>query len=231
MAEGDVILSGGVVGRGASYIQAGGDLYARFAQNSTLYASRAIFIEEASMSSRLTAGANVAVEGGRGEIIGGETLCSGLVRVRKLGSRGEVYTPVTVGLKPETMESLRALDEEYEDTRKTLTRVQTSLAQFAENERLGKELTEEEHQNQEKLKLLEERYLGLLGNLDHQRERLYHSIKPDRTAQVVAVEAVFPGTEVSFGSGVKRYKVENRAHYGFSRFVLAGDSIQMRGNE
>jgi hypothetical protein len=129
------------------------------------------------------------------------------------------------------MESLRALDEEYEDTRGTLTRVQTSLGQFAENERLGKELTEEEQQNQAKLKLLEERYLGLLANLDHQRERLYHSIKPDRTAQVVAVEAVFPGTEVSFGSGVKRYKVENRAHYGFSRFVLAGDSIQMRGNE
>ncbi len=231
IAGGDVILAGGVVGRGASYIQAGGDLFARFAQNSTLYAAGCIFIEEASMNSRLTAGANIAVEGGRGEIIGGSALCAGLVRARKLGSRGESQTLITVGLKPETMEQLRVLEEEYEDTRKTLARVQTALAQYAESERLGRELKDEDRATAAKLGILEERYAGLLTGLDHQRERIYSSIKPDPAAQVVAVEAFFPGAEISFGAGVKRYRLENRAHYGYTRFVLVGDQIQLRGSE
>ncbi|WP_001285138.1 DUF342 domain-containing protein, partial [Leptospira interrogans] len=70
-AGGDVVLSGGFMGRNGGLIESGADIYTRFVEQGRLIAKNTIFIEEASMHSELVAGESVVIRGGRGELIGG----------------------------------------------------------------------------------------------------------------------------------------------------------------
>lgn len=80
----------------------------------------------------------------------------------------------------------------------------------------------------EKLRTIREKYAGVLQNLEEQRKYLYTTIEPSPEAVVEAAEALYPGVEVYFGAGVKRYRVEGRAHFGPSRFTLEDGRIILR---
>ncbi|MCB1167312.1 MAG: hypothetical protein KDK33_14215, partial [Leptospiraceae bacterium] len=66
----------------------------------------------------------------------------------------------------------------------------------------------------------------LLENLELQRERLISSINPVEGAEVEVKEWVYPGVEISFGVGVRRYRVERRSLPG-ARFYLFEDQVRL----
>ncbi len=230
-AKGDIILSGGIVSRGQASVQAGGDLYARFIQSSTAFSAGSIFIEEAAMHARLTAARDILIEGGRGELIGGTAVCGRLLRVRKLGARNETSTRITVGLSPEVMEQLQALEDEYLEKSATLQKVEMHIAQIEEARKRGKQYEENQDETFEKLKVIRGKYETALANLDEQRESLYARIKPNPSAAVEAEMGAEPGVEIHFGAGIKRYLVERRPIHTYCRFIIEENSIVLRHSD
>ncbi|MCB1139785.1 MAG: DUF342 domain-containing protein, partial [Leptospiraceae bacterium] len=224
-AEGDIILSGGAVTRNSGYVEAAGSIFARFAQKSSLLAGHGIFIQEVSMHSRLTAGQEIIVEEGRGEIIGGDILAGQRVQARKLGTRMETATRITVGVDPDTFQKLREMDSQYEDQKKTFHRVLLHIQQIEEARKRGK-VSEEDEETESRLRLVQAKLEKLLENLELQRERLIGSINPVEGAEVLAREMVFPGVEISFGVGVRKYRVERRSLPG-ARFNLYEDQVRL----
>ena len=226
-ATGDIVLSGGVVGRGHASIQAEGDIYARFVQSAVLHAHGSIFIEEASMHSRLAAAGDILIRGGRGELIGGTALCGRLLHAEILGARNESETIVNVGVSPDVLERLGELDDEYVEKQATLGKVELHLRQIEESERVGR-VSSEDEETRAKLLAILKTYRDMLTNLEHQREAVYDRIKPNPDAAVEVETCIHPGTEIHFGTGVKRYRIETRPILAFSRFVLEEGRIVMK---
>ncbi len=226
-AAGDIVLSGGVVGRNQASIQSGGDIYARFVQSAMLHCKGTIFIEEAAMHSRLAAGNDIVVRGGRGELIGGTALCGRFLHAEILGARNETETTVNVGVGPDVMERLAELEDEFVEKRTTLAKVEQHLRQIEEAERAGR-LTAEDDATRGKLTAIRDSYREALSNLEGQREAIYDRIKPNPDAAVEVETCIHPGVEIHFGTGVKRYRIETRPILAYSRFVLEEGRILMK---
>ncbi|MBU43131.1 MAG: hypothetical protein CMN76_07940 [Spirochaetaceae bacterium] len=224
-AEGDIILSGGSVTRNSGYIEAAGSIFARFAQSSSLLAGHGIYIQEVSMHSRLTAGQEIIVEEGRGEIIGGDVLAGQRLKARKLGTKMETGTRVTVGVDPDTFQKLREMDAQYEDQKKTYHRVLLHIQQIEESRKRGK-ASQEDEETEKRLRMVQQKLEKHLENLELQRERLIASINPVEGAEVEVREQVYPGVEISFGVGVRKYRVERRSLPG-ARFTLYEDQVRL----
>ena len=224
-AEGDIILTGGAVTRNSGYVEAAGSIFARFAQKSSLLAGHGIYIQEVSMHSRLTAGQEIIVEEGRGEIIGGDILAGQRVKARKLGTKMETATRITVGVDPDTFQKLREMDAQYEEQKKTYHRVLLHMQQIEESRKRGK-ATAEDEETEKRLRMVQQKLEKHLENLELQRERLIASINPVEGAEIEVREQVFPGVEISFGVGVRKYRVERRSLPG-ARFSLYEDQVRL----
>lgn len=224
-AEGDIVLMGGVVGRGTGLIEAGHDVYAKFLQESSVSASNGIYIEDAAMHSRLMAGKEIIINGGRGDLIGGTALVGKLLVATTLGSKGEPETKVTLGVDPETLRRLIDLEQEMEKNRSTLLKVEQHRKHIDDARKRGP-LTSIQESTYEKLVSLEAKLQGLVENLNAQRETIQAAIPPDRDAQILYSDTVYPNVEVSFGYSVHRYRVERRAVSLPGRFAL--DPVENR---
>lgn len=226
-AQGDIVLSGGAVLRGEGQIEAQGDVYARFFQDAHVLAQGSIFVEEAAFNSHLTAGRDVVITAGRGELIGGTTLAGSSVHANKIGSRIEPLTQITVGITPETMQRMQALNREYDEKQQTLRRAENHLLQLEEGRKRGRKIEAGEEETRAKLGLIVERYRKTLRNLDEQRKRLHNAADPPPGAVIIAEEELFPNVEASFGASVRKYRVEGRPISGRSRFLLEDGRVRL----
>ncbi|MCB1169486.1 MAG: DUF342 domain-containing protein, partial [Leptospiraceae bacterium] len=134
-------------------------------------------------------------------------------------------TRITVGVDPDTFQKLREMDSQYEDQKKTFHRVLLHIQQIEESRKRGK-VSEEDEETEARLRLVQAKLEKLLENLELQRERLIGSINPVEGAEVLAREMVFPGVEISFGVGVRKYRVERRSLPG-ARFNLYEDQVRL----
>ncbi|MEQ9364726.1 MAG: FapA family protein, partial [Leptospirales bacterium] len=230
-ADGDIVLAGGAFSKNEGEIVAGQSIFARFVQDSRLYAGRDVMIEEAAMTSHIAAGGAIVLDGGRGELIGGTALAGREVRARKLGARSEAPTHITVGIQPDAMQKLQNIDRELLEKQTAVRKIELHLSQMEEAEQRGRKLTEAEAATREKLRAALGRFRELVGGLETQRNLLYAAMEPDQAASVEAKEMLFPGVEVHFGAGVKRFRVEGRAVTVYSRFVLEDGRIHLKHSD
>ena len=227
-AKGDIVLSGGVAGRGSASIQAKGDIYARFVENASVYSKRSIYIEEAAMHARLFADMDIRIEGGRGELMGGFSLAGLHLRAMRIGTRNETKTVVQAGLDPDAAEELRRLEAEFQEKNGVYAKVLLHISQIEEAKKRGRVFEENQDATLEKLFILRGEYGEALENLEAQRELLYEKMQPQEGAMVEAVSGVYPGVEVRFGAGIKAYTVSPRAVFNYCRFIADNGSVVMR---
>jgi len=199
-AKGDIVISGGFMGRGEGFIESEGNIYVKFVEQGKLSASGSIFIEEASMHSELSAKDLIQVKGGRGEIIGGTTIAGNTIVCEKLGAVVETKTKVAIGTPPELLEELNRMRHELVDKEITLRKVQLTLQKLSEQAN-KRELKIEEKEMISKLKEANEKYTTLLETLQKQFDTALGSYEPSKTAHVDVHREIFPGVEVSFGVG------------------------------
>lgn len=86
----DLVCKAGVAMHGAGSLNVGGDLYARYLNNATAEVAGNVHVENEIIQSDLVVGRGVFVE--RGAIIGGTLTAARSLRVRTLGSDGELPT-------------------------------------------------------------------------------------------------------------------------------------------
>ncbi|MCB1202268.1 MAG: DUF342 domain-containing protein [Leptospiraceae bacterium] len=199
-AEKDIILAGGFMGRGAGRIEADGDIHARFVEQGHLKAGRSIRIEEAAMHSELIAGISIILRGGRGDLIGGETIAGESVICTRFGAAGETKTRAIVGTPPELIEELNSLQEDRRNRNITLEKVALNRKSLLEKSRRT-ELNEEENEALRKLTLIEEKYTSMLKNIELQLETARSSFEPSPSAAMLIEREIFPACEVQFGRG------------------------------
>ncbi|EMJ93211.1 DUF342 domain-containing protein [Leptospira alstonii] len=220
-AGGDVVLSGGFMGRNGGLIESGADIYTRFVEQGRLIAKNTIFIEEASMHSELVAGESVVIHGGRGELIGGSCVAGKSVICTKLGAIAETKTSVSVGIRPELLEDLEKLRSEVQKNQEILKKVELSLVKLNEDSQ-RRQLTAEEKESLPKLSAIKQKYSGILNNLLGQEQSVIMGFEPDKDSYVEVEQEIFPGVDIYPGKG-KNFKVRLKEIPGPSFVFLGND--------
>ncbi len=226
----DVILSAGFMGRGEGKITSGGDVYARFVEQGTVVAKGSIFISEAALHSKLTAGGAVVVKGGRGDITGGEVSAGKYVQCNKLGGAGETKTVVVVGVDPEIRNVIDEIMAAIREKEVTLEKIRVSLNRL--NDAMKKrQLDAKEAETREKLVMALRKYKALVDSDQRQLETAQNSYSAHDRAFVLVEAQLYPNVEVNFGKGML-YRSPLRSasgrqviHVGEDRLAIASPTL------
>ncbi len=213
-ASGDIILSGGFMGKNGGIIESDSDIYAKFVEQGKLSASRSIFIQEAAMHSELFAGESIVIKGGKGELIGGEAVAGKNISVLKLGAIVETPTKVSVGIPPAILVQLDKIKREISEKEEILKKVEQSKKKLTDIA-AKKELSKEDQEMLEKLNEVEKKFQNQAHSLKSQYDSAVTSYEPDEEAYVDVEQAIFPKVEVNMGKGkffrsdIKTYNGKN----------------------
>lgn len=220
-ADGDIILSGGFMGRGSGTIKAKGEIYAKFVEQGKMISGKSVFIEEASLHSEITAEEDIVVQGGRGEIIGGELIAGKSITCNKLGAVVETKTTLTVGTPPEFISEMEKIRQEIQSKKEILQKVDQTMNHLLE-EAAKRELNEEEQTMLKKLREVEKRYRNMLQNAQSQLENAINTFEPNKDSFVLVEREIYPGVTINMGKG-KYYKVQINSIIGRSKIYMGQD--------
>lgn len=125
--SGSLKVKNGIVGRTKSRIKAGGSVFTRFIENSTVESGGDVVVGEAIMHSKVSAKKSVAV-GGKGVIVGGVIRAGEEINCKIVGSPLATATELEAGVNPElrrehssVVKVKQAKEQDYEKATKAIT--------------------------------------------------------------------------------------------------------------
>ncbi|MDD7274772.1 MAG: FapA family protein [Treponema sp.] len=102
IADGNIIVSLGIMGRDEGVIQAGKSLWAKFIQNTTVTVEEFVIVADGIINSNVTARKRILLQGKRAAIIGGHLFATEEISAKTVGSSGGgSETILEVGLDPQ----------------------------------------------------------------------------------------------------------------------------------
>ncbi|MBD5458208.1 MAG: DUF342 domain-containing protein [Lachnospiraceae bacterium] len=145
----DVILKNGMQGAGNGVIRAGGNVMARFLEQTQVFAGNEVNTG-ALLNCEVNSGQNIVIAGNRGTIIGGTVTAVEQISAASIGNRAGVTTQLVIGLDCEfkyKMAEIDRLTEEYRnnmtDAVRTLDRITYQLRTQPHNPELKEQKAEQ----------------------------------------------------------------------------------------
>jgi uncharacterized protein len=123
----DVIVKGGVQGKGKGLVYAGRDLRTGYAQNARLEAEGNIFVDNFAINSYLCTNKQLIMRDKKGAVIGGEVFALRGIDVKMLGSETGVRTLIDAGNDYLAMRRLSELDGAINFIRNNIRKIEESL--------------------------------------------------------------------------------------------------------
>lgn len=143
-AEGDVVISQGVMGRDEGSIHAGKSIWAKFIQNTHVSAGEFIIVNDSIMNSEVTAKKKIILQGKRAQITGGHLFATEEIVAKNIGSvGGSTETILEVGYDPEAKLRMTQLQETMDDRVKELDAVELNIKALENQEKLRRALPKE----------------------------------------------------------------------------------------
>jgi uncharacterized protein len=123
----DIIIKGGVQGKGKGLVAAGRDVRAGYAQNARMEAEGNIFIDNYAINSYLFTSKCLIMNNKKGAVIGGEVFAQRGIDVKALGSETGVKTMVDAGNDYRALRRLAEIDQVIDFCKKNVRKIEESL--------------------------------------------------------------------------------------------------------
>lgn len=204
----DIVIEGGVAGKGRAKIEADGGIWARFLNEAAVVAAGDVVVHKEIVNSRVYTHGRVIVE--RGTIVGGEIVALKGIVVRDLGSDLGVKTRLASGVDYREVHRLFDLNK---DLRKLRERQQRFLQQIGPL--LDRALRAAVVDNALRARIEElwpevQSFQEQIEALEEESDELNRNIADEAVPRIEVTGEVFSGTEVtlgtytsSFGGGLK----------------------------
>ncbi len=207
----DIIVTGGIHGKGHSLIRAGGNVYAKFLEDVFVEAGGGVYVTGGIMHSKVDAGDEVVCVARRGTIFGGCVRAGLRVEAKKLGSVATPPTEIQVGMDPAKRERLRELAKlvlQYEHEQELL---QANLRTLQKNVKAKQSVLSLNKQEQLKTMLQRDKELQTLiqraSNEVATIEKLPY--RPGSNAQIIVRERAFPNVTLQIGHTTRMLDTEH----------------------
>ncbi|MEL3908885.1 MAG: FapA family protein [Treponemataceae bacterium] len=136
-AEGDIIISQGVIGKDGANIRSGKSVWAKFIQSAKMvFAGENVIVSDGILNSDVMANKKIICSGRRADIIGGNLSATELIAARNIGSSTSGSdTVLSVGFDPKAKERLEFLKILIENNRRMLSEVNLNLKTLEEQKK------------------------------------------------------------------------------------------------
>ena len=213
-ADGNIIIARGMNGMGKGTLNAGGNIIAKFLENSTAQANGYV-ASESILHSKVMAGGEVNVDGKRGFITGGRVCAAGGINVKTLGSEMGADTVVEVGADPRIKNRIAQLQKLIEEDKKTLQTVQPVLTAAMQKISQGIKFSPDQAKQIHALNLTSQEKKAAIKANEAELGELMEQVGNTTQAQVKVKGMVYPGTKVCIDD--VSMVVQTNAHY--CRFI------------
>ena len=212
-AGGNIIIARGMNGMSKGILKAGGNIVAKFLENSTATAGGYVSTESI-LHSNVTASTEIQVTGKRGFITGGHVRAGQKIEVKTLGATLGAPTVVEVGVDPEKKAEYMRLQKEVSEIVKTIRGIQPILASFAEKKNKGVRFTPDQINYIRNSAAIMETQKKSLEEKNRRMQELQLEFNPQDRAMVLVRGEVYPGTTIIIGDSSMQVK----STYQYCRF-------------
>ena len=209
-AGGNIIIARGMNGMTKGILKAGGNIVAKFLENSTATAGGYVSTESI-LHSNVTAATEIQVTGKRGFITGGHVRAGQKIEVKTLGATLGAPTVVEVGVDPEKKAEYMRLQKEVSEIIKTIRGIQPILTSFAEKKSKGVRFTPDQINYIRNSAAIMETQKKSLEEKNRRMQELQLEFNPQDRAMVLVKGEVYPGTTIIIGDS--SMQVKSTYHY------------------
>ncbi len=224
IAGGNITIARGVNGKGNCFLQAGGNVIAKYIENGTVEA-RGYVQADCILHSRIMTGSEVRVGGKKGFIAGGYICATNMVDVKILGSELGANTTVEIGVPPEVKQRHEYLTEELNKDNKTIDSARPVLESAKNKMKNGIKLTPDQVKHVQELSNVVTRTKKNMESLMKELEQIEALLSIGSDAQIVVREKVYPGTKLVIADVSKVIKKPVQ----YCRFVKQNGDVTMIG--
>lgn len=171
-AEGDIVVSQGIAGRGEGSIRAGKSIWAKFIENTKVEAGEFVIVSDGIINSQVSANRKILCQGKRASIIGGHLSAAEEIHAKTFGSvGGGSETILSVGFDPKSKERLELLLTRRSEAERQLEDVQLNFTTLQNLKKQKKDFPEDK---EAALKKFGERQYILQTELEELNSEINH---------------------------------------------------------
>lgn len=225
-AEGDIIVRQGIIGRDNAQVEStAGNVYGKFLQSATCMAEGDVVMGENIMHSKVYAGGNVVCNGKRAQLVGGEIICGGVVRVKSLGAMAATPTKVIAGVNPRAMQQMKQIAQIEKQLKEKIEQAEINLKTLQQQKAAAPDAFSEAKEEQlVKTLAFKEKLEERLREAFSEAANISEFMKDSNALGAVHVEkTVFPGVTVEINGA--SFSVQDE--YNNVTFVEEGGRINI----
>lgn len=204
-AGGNIIIARGMNGMAKGVLKAGGNIVAKFLENTTASAGGYVSTESI-LHSSVIATTEIQVTGKRGFITGGHVRAGQRIEVKTLGATLGAPTVVEVGVDPEKKAEYMRLQKEIAEIVKNIRNIQPILSNFAEKRSKGVRFTPDQINYIRNSAGTIETLKKSLEEKNNRMQELQLEFNPQERAAVLVKGEVYPGTTIIIGDASMNVK-------------------------
>lgn len=214
-AEGNVILRYGIQGGGKGIIEAGGNVVAKFIENSTVIAGGDLQ-SEAIIHSKVSAIGDINLIGKKGIIVGGVVRASKKITAKTIGTPMGVDTIIEVGADPKTIDRYHEVNKEIAKIKKEISQIVPTITLY-QNKRAEGEYIRPEFllRLQELTKLFREKK-NKFDSLQEEYARIQDDFAESDAGCIIVQDIAYQGVKIMMSDAGLSLR-EERTHCKFCR--------------
>lgn len=197
-AGGDIILRRGMQGMSKGTLISGGDIIARYIENSNIEAKNNIK-SEAIMHSNTKCGNKLELSGKKGLLVGGTCKVGKEIIAKVIGSHMATVTEIEVGVDPTLRERYKAVKDEIFTIETDLRKAEQAITILKKLEAAGA-LTPDKQEMLAKSVRTKVYYSSKINELKEESTQLEAKLQQDANGKVRASNIIYPGTKVAIGT-------------------------------
>lgn len=197
-AAGDIILRRGMQGMGKGILVSGGDIVARYIENSNIEAKNNVK-SEAIMHSNVKCGNKLELSGRKGLLVGGTCKVGKEIIAKVIGSHMATVTDIEVGVDPTIRERYKALRDEIATMESDMKKAEQAITILKRLEIAGA-LTPEKQEIMVKSVRTKVFFTNRILELKDEMTQMEAMLQQDSYGRVRCYNFIYSGTKVAIGS-------------------------------
>lgn len=205
LAQGDVSVRNGILGRGKGVVTSGGQCVAKFCDGAILIAAGDVKVVREVMNSSVYAEGRLYVE--RGSVIGGSTYAKEGAEVAELGNASGTSTELVVGIHPSVLGKARSMSEECREKQKVMEKITATVRPLMGN---LKRLTAQQREQITELVSKLEPLKQSVAETEKARDALLAQASPKSSPSVLVSRTVHENVRIRVGEHETKFSREMR---------------------
>jgi hypothetical protein len=229
IADGDIEIGNGIIGKGGGEVKAKGSIRAKFIENGNVKAGKDVIVSESILHSNVDAGGKVLLVGGkRGTIIGGRIRAKDEVNARTIGSPAEVPTEIEVGIDPRLREEVLNLEQTVEADKKTFRELKLGIKTLIEQKnRYGGVLPPEKEETLRQYFKAQNLLMEKLHDITERITILNRELSSQTGGKISIFNVAYRGVKVCIGTTT----LYLRREYKYTTFTVKAGKMSLHSYE